>query len=148
MLDNASCSTGTLDALKLSTYGGVIPGGSSFRTVCEAAVTCASAELILTLGWKNTLTTPYLGKDCDSICSMSLTCVTERALVIIDHALRHVVGRQAVIGPHDRDDGDADIGKDVGRRLHPGRHAEDDDQHRHDHERVGTTEGDANDCEH
>ena len=35
-----------------------MPGGSSLSTVCEAAVICASAELMLTFGWKNTLTTP------------------------------------------------------------------------------------------
>ena len=35
-----------------------MPGGSSFSTVCDAAVICARAALMLTLGWKNTLTTP------------------------------------------------------------------------------------------
>ena len=33
-------------------------GGSSLSTVCDAAVIWASAELMLTLGWKKILTTP------------------------------------------------------------------------------------------
>ena len=32
--------------------------------------------------------------------------------------------------------------------LHPRHHAENDDQHRHDDERIGATEGDADDCKH
>ena len=35
-----------------------MPGGSSFSTVCEAAVICARAALMLTVGWKKILTTP------------------------------------------------------------------------------------------
>ncbi len=35
-----------------------MPAGSCFKTVCEAAVIWAKAALILTVGWKNTLTTP------------------------------------------------------------------------------------------
>ena len=42
LLEIASCRTGTLDALKSRTYGGVMPGGRNLSTVCEAAVTCAS----------------------------------------------------------------------------------------------------------
>ena len=61
----------------------------------------------------------------------------ERALVVIDDAPRHRLRRQAVVGEHRGDDGNADVGKDVGRRLDPGDHAEDGDQHRHDDERVG-----------
>ena len=55
--------------------GGVTPGGNCFRMVCEIAVTCACAALMLTVGWKKTLTTPVPGSDCDSMCSMSLTVV-------------------------------------------------------------------------
>ena len=35
-----------------------MPGGSNFRTVCEAAVICARAELMSTVGWKKIFTTP------------------------------------------------------------------------------------------
>ena len=35
-----------------------MPGGSSFSTVCDAAVTCAIAAAILTPFWKKILTTP------------------------------------------------------------------------------------------
>ena len=58
LLDSASWMTGTLEALKLRTKGGVIPCGRYFSTVCEAAVVWASAALMLTPRWKNTLTTP------------------------------------------------------------------------------------------
>ncbi len=58
MLESASWMTGTLEALKLRTKGGVIPGGRNFRTVCEAAVVWASAALMFTPRWKNILTTP------------------------------------------------------------------------------------------
>ena len=51
-----------------------MPGGRSLRTVCEAAVICASAALMLTFGWKIHLDDAVAGSDCDSICSMSLTC--------------------------------------------------------------------------
>ena len=50
LLESASCSTGTLEAWKLRTNGGVMPGGRYLSTVCEAAVVCASAALMLTLG--------------------------------------------------------------------------------------------------
>ena len=43
LLDNASWRTGTLEALKLRTKGGVMPGGQHLSTVCEAAVICARA---------------------------------------------------------------------------------------------------------
>ena len=35
-----------------------MPGGSSLSTVCEAAVTCASAAAMFTSFWKKILTTP------------------------------------------------------------------------------------------
>ena len=38
--------------------GGVMPGGRSLSTVCEAAVICARAALMLTFGWKKIFTTP------------------------------------------------------------------------------------------
>ena len=46
--------TGTLEALKLSTNGGVIPGGRYFSTVCEAAVVWASG---VEEWWQNGLRT-------------------------------------------------------------------------------------------
>ncbi len=52
-----------------------MPGGRRLSTTCAIAVTWAIAALTLTSGWKNTLTTPTPGSDCDSICSMSFTVV-------------------------------------------------------------------------
>ena len=65
----------------------------------------------------------------------------ERALVIIDDAAGHVVGRQPVVSPYDGDDRNVDIGENVGRRRQRRAHAEDgDDDGEHD-ERVRTPEG-------
>ena len=58
LLDSASWMTGTLEALKLRTKGGVIPGGRYFRTVCEAAVVLRQRGVDVDARWKNTLTTP------------------------------------------------------------------------------------------
>ena len=52
-----------------------MPAGIDFRMVCEIAVTCACAALMLTPGWKKIFTTPTPDSDCDSMCSMSLTVV-------------------------------------------------------------------------
>ena len=72
----------------------------------------------------------------------------QRPLVVVDHAPRHVVRRQAVVGPHDRDNRNADIRKDVSWGPDCRGHAENDDQHRHDDESVWLAEGNSNDCEH
>ena len=48
LLDSASWMTGTLEALKLRTKGGVMPGGRYLSTVCDAAVVWARAPLMLT----------------------------------------------------------------------------------------------------
>ena len=62
------------------TSGGVVPGGSWRSSVCETAVTWATARSIRAPGWKKTLTTATPRSDCDSMCSMSLTVVVERPL--------------------------------------------------------------------
>ena len=55
--------------------GGVVPGGSGRSSVCEIAVTCATAASMLAPGWKKTLITPTPASDWLSMCSMSLTVV-------------------------------------------------------------------------
>ena len=60
----------------------------------------------------------------------------------------HLVGRQSRVLPDDADDGDANVGKDVGRRA-PGRErADDHQQQRHDDEGVGPCQRDADDGDH
>src|SRR5437764_2114287 len=66
---------GTLDALYRRMFGGVMPVGSDFSTDCDDAASCATAASIFAFGWKKTRMTESPGSDCDSICSMSLTCV-------------------------------------------------------------------------
>ena len=63
------------------------------------------------------------------------------AFVRRDNSAGHVVGRQARIAPDDRDDGNADIGKDIGRGPNGRQHAKDHDKNRHHDEGVGTREG-------
>ena len=97
--------------------GGVMPGGICFSTVCEIDVTCAVAVRMSTPGWKNILTMPTPGH---GLAFDMVDIVDGRgklALVIIDHPARHVVGRQAAIGPHHRDHRNVDVRKNVGRRL-------------------------------
>ena len=60
----------------------------------------------------------------------------QRTLVVIDDAAGHVVRRQAIVGPDHRDDRNADVRENVGRSPHGGRHAENDDQHRHHDKRI------------
>ena len=98
----------TLEALKLSTKGGVIPGGRNFRTVCEAAVVCGERGVDVDAALEEHLDDPVArhGLRLDMLDVVDLRA--QRALVIVDDALRHVVGRQAVVGPHHRDDGNAD----------------------------------------
>ena len=55
--DSASCRIGTVEALYLSTSGGVMPDGIWRSVVCANAVTCDIARLMSTPGWKNTLMT-------------------------------------------------------------------------------------------
>src|SRR6266404_1082389 len=55
--------------------GGVVPGGAERRLVCEIPVTCANDSSSLTLGWKKYFTTEVPLRDCDSVCSTSLTVV-------------------------------------------------------------------------
>ena len=69
----------------------------------------------------------------------------ERALVVGDDALLHLLGRQARVVPDDRDDRDVDVREDVGRHPEDGDDAQDDDEHRHHDERVGAPQRQADD---
>src|SRR5579862_3573874 len=74
-LDSASCRMGTEEALYARMNGGVVPGGSWRRLVCDTPVICAYESSSLTLGWKKYFTTEVPVTDCDSVCSTSLTTV-------------------------------------------------------------------------
>ncbi len=65
----------------------------------------------------------------------------ERALVVINDPSRHVLGRQTVIGPDDRDHGDPDVRENVRRRTESGASAENEDQDRQNDERVRPLQG-------
>ena len=67
--------TGTVDAEKIATSGGVVPGGSVNRMVCTIAVVCASAVWMFAVGWKKIFTIDVPFRDCDSMCSTSFTSV-------------------------------------------------------------------------
>ncbi len=55
--------------------GGVVPGGACRSPVCDTPVICANESSSLTFGWKKYFTTEVPLKDCDSVCSTSLTVV-------------------------------------------------------------------------
>ena len=61
----------------------------------------------------------------------------QRALAHRDHTAFHLGGRQAGVGPHDRDDGNVDVGKNVLGRLHSRADAQKGNQHRQHDESVG-----------
>jgi len=91
-----------------------MPGGSSFSTVCDAAVTCASAVRILTPFWKKDLdhaiTAERLRLDMLDIADLG----AQGPLIIVDHAARHVARQQPVIGPDHADNRHVDVRKNVG----------------------------------
>ena len=70
------------------------------------------------------------------------------ALVGRDDAARHVVGRQAGVAPHRGNDGNADVGKNVGRRSESGESPEYEDEDRHHDEGVGARQRQAHDGGH
>ena len=72
----------------------------------------------------------------------------QRALVIVDHAARHVLWRQAVIGPDHGHHRDADVGEDVCRGPQYREDAEQHDQHAHDDEGQGAPQCDQHDSIH
>src|SRR5271170_3619818 len=55
--------------------GGVVPGGACLSPVWETPVIWANDSSSLTFGWKKYLTIEVPLKDCDSVCSTSLTVV-------------------------------------------------------------------------
>jgi hypothetical protein len=65
----------------------------------------------------------------------------EDAFVRRDNSAGHIVRRQAGVAPDDRDDRNADVGENIGRRSDRRKRPENHDQYRHDHESVGTRKG-------
>ena len=147
-LDSASCSTGTLEALKLENVRRRDARRQQLQDRLRRRGDLRQRGVDVDAGLEEHLHDAVARQRLRFDMLDVVDLRAERALVIVDDASRHVLRRQTVVGPHDRDDRNADVGEDVRRRLDPGRHAEDDDQHRHDDERVRAAEGDADDCEH
>ena len=63
----------------------------------------------------------------------------QRALERRRDAPGHLIGRQTGILPDHADDGNADVGEDIGRRSQRGERADDQDQQRQHDERIGST---------
>ena len=72
----------------------------------------------------------------------------ERALERSHDAAVHLVGRQAGVLPHDADHRNLNVRKDVGRGAQRRERAEDENQQRKHHERVGTPQGNSNQGQH
>ena len=79
------------------------------------------------------------------MCSMSLTVVVSARSYERRDAAGHLVGRQAGVLERDRDDRNADVRKDVGRRAQRRERPDDQDQQRQHDERVRAMQRDAND---
>ena len=73
--ERPSCRIGTDEASYVRMNGGVMPGGKFRTALWLIAVTWATALAMFVFGWKKTLMTPTPLRDCDSMCSMSLTVV-------------------------------------------------------------------------
>src|SRR2546422_4409839 len=63
--------------------GGVIPGGSVLVLLCDTAVSWATPVATSAVGWKKTFITATPGKDCDSMCSMSLTATEQDRSAVV-----------------------------------------------------------------
>ena len=139
-LDRPSWITGMLDAEYLITSGGVIPGGSWRSCACSIATTWAIAVWMLAVGWKKTL---MIG-DAGERGRLDVLDVAHRrrqaALVLGRDPLAHLLRRQAVVVPDDRDHRDVDLREDVGRHVEQRERRRQDDQHRHHDERVRALE--------
>ncbi len=72
----------------------------------------------------------------------------ERALVVIDHSSRHVLRRQTVVGPDDRDHRNPDVRENIRRRAQRRASAENENQDRQHDERVRPLQGDEDDGVH
>jgi hypothetical protein len=83
-------------------------GPACLRIDCDTAVTCALAVSRLAPGWKNTLTTAWGFKVVDSMCSMLST-------VVVNTRSKTLAIQPSTSCPSDRDDGNVDVWKDVGR---------------------------------
>ena len=111
------CRIGTVEALYWMTSGGVVPGGSCFRMVCETAVICATRRVRGDAGLKEHL------DDADAVVGGGFDVLDivdrrgEGALVGVDEALLNVLGGQAGVLPDDADHGDIDGRKNIRRRA-------------------------------
>ena len=69
----------------------------------------------------------------------------QRAFVVRGDAVGHVLGGKAVIRPDDADHRDVDVREDIGRRAEYRERADDEDQHRENHECVGAAQRELDD---
>ncbi len=74
--------------------------------------------------------------------------VRQRPLIEGDDTPGHIVGRQAREAENHADDGDVDVRENVGWRSQSGSCSKNQDQHRHDDERVWPSQGQPNDSNH
>ena len=125
-----------------------MPGGICFSTVCETAVIWASATADVDLRLEENFHHAVIGHRL-RLDMLDVVHFGQRgALIIIDDAARHVVRRQAVVCQDHRNDRDANCRKNIDRRADPRHDAENDDEHRHNDERIRPLERDADESEH
>ena len=105
---------GTLEALKRRMIGGWTLGGMIWRIACATLVTWAMATPTSAPWWKKILMTATPLSVCDSTFLMSLTLPLMAYSLKVVMPLLELLGVHALVGPDHGDDGDVDLGKDVG----------------------------------
>ncbi len=138
--EKPSCSTGTLEALKLMISGGSVPGGSDRSMNSEAAPTCAFAVSRLAFGWRKIFTTTAaaVGRRFDVLDVVDQR--RQRLLVGRGQPALELLRIQPRVLPGHRDHRDIDARKDIRRRAQDHHRREDENQQRQDDEGVRAIE--------
>ena len=118
---------------------------ASAARIAKLAASCATAASILALGWKKTLMMREPGQRLRFHVLDVVDRGGEGALAADGDDLGHLLGRDAAVGPDHADDGDVDLGEDVGGHAEDRQHAQDDDQHRHHDEGIGPAQREPDD---
>ncbi len=134
---------GTLEASYLMMLGGVVPGGKILSRRLRDGGDLRQRQFDLGVGLE------VDARHGDAAIGLRFDVLDvvdgggHGALEDGDHALFHLVGREAGIVPDDADDGDIDVRKDIHRHRNDGGDAKNGDQQRHDDEGIGAPEGES-----
>ncbi len=134
---------GTLEASYLRMLGGVMPGGKMRSSVWEMRRDLRQRHFDLGVRLE------IDADDRDAVVGLRFDVLDvvdgggEGPLEDGDHALFHLLGRQALIAPDDADHRNVDVRKDIHRHGDDGRSAKNGDQHGHHYEGVRAPKGES-----